>query len=181
MILIMTVSTVVGQLGGGYLADRTNKRLMIVCALLAQAISLVVLALANAYWMLIVFGILAGVGWGARVPAMQALRADYFGGKAFGRIMGFSSLVIMFGMIFGPVFAGVVYGRDRQLPRAPSWCWPRAAVVGALFFWLAVKPSLPVRPGRRRGRFARVARARSRASEAREELPELRQCDGPGA
>ena len=87
VILVMTVSTVVGQLGGGYLADRTNKRLMIVCALLAQAISLVVLALANAYWMLIVFGILAGVGWGRaragdagaarRLLRGQGLRQDH--------------------------------------------------------------------------------------------------------
>ncbi|MYE45813.1 MAG: MFS transporter [Chloroflexi bacterium] len=146
VILVMTVSTVVGQLGGGYLADRTNKRLMIVCALLAQAVSLVVLALANAYWMLIVFGILAGVGWGARVPAMQALRADYFGGKAFGRIMGFSSLVIMFGMIFGPVFAGVVYDVTGSY-RGAFVVLAGAAVVGALFFWLAVKPSLPVARG----------------------------------
>ena len=45
VILLMTVTTVVGQLGGGYLADRTNKRLTIVFALLAQAVSLVVLAL----------------------------------------------------------------------------------------------------------------------------------------
>ena len=91
----------------------------------------------------IVFAILAGAGWGARVPAMQALRADYFGGKAFGRIMGFSSLVIMFGMIFGPVFAGVVYDVSGSY-RGAFMVLACAAVVGALFFWLAVKPSLPV-------------------------------------
>ena len=146
VILVMTVSTVIGQLGGGYLADRTNKRLTIVFALLGQAISLVVLALASSYWMLIVFAIFAGVGWGARVPAMQAMRAEYFGGKAFGTIMGFSSLVIMFGMILGPLFAGFVYDVTGSY-RGAFMVLSGAAVVGAAFFWLAVRPALPVAEG----------------------------------
>ena len=57
--------------------------------------------------------------------------------------MGFSSLVIMFGMIFGPVFAGVVYDVTGSY-RGAFVVLAGAAVVGALFFWLAVKPSLPV-------------------------------------
>ena len=146
VILLMTVTTVVGQLGGGYLADRTNKRLTIVFALLGQAISLVVLALASSYWMLIVFAIFAGVGWGARVPAMQAMRAEYFGGKAFGTIMGFSSLVVMFGMILGPLFAGFVYDVTGSY-RGAFMVLSGAALVGAVFFWLAVRPAPPVAQG----------------------------------
>ena len=160
VILLMTVTTVVGQLGGGYLADRTNKRLTIVFALLGQAISLVVLALASSYWMLIVFAIFAGVvGWGARVPAMQAMRAEYFGGKAFGTIMGFSSLVVMFGMILGPLFAGFVYdvtGSYRGAFHGAVRSGPRGR--GVL---LARRPPRPPgRPGRRRWRFALVNDAR---------------------
>ena len=146
VILLMTVTTVVGQLGGGYLADRTNKRLTIVFALLGQAVSLVVLALASSYWMLIVFAIFAGVGWGARVPAMQAMRAEYFGGKAFGTIMGFSSLVVMFGMILGPLFAGFVYDVTGSY-RGAFMVLSGAALVGAVFFWLAVRPAPPVALG----------------------------------
>ena len=146
VILLMTVTTVVGQLGGGYLADRTNKRLTIVFALLGQAISLVVLALASSYWMLIVFAIFAGIGWGARVPAMQAMRAEYFGGKAFGTIMGFSSLVVMFGMILGPLFAGFVYDVTGSY-RGAFMVLSGAALVGAVFFWLAVRPAPPVAQG----------------------------------
>lgn len=37
---------------------------------------------------------------------MQALRADYFGRHAIGKIMGFSSLIIVIGQIGGPLIAG---------------------------------------------------------------------------
>ena len=37
---------------------------------------------------------------------MTTIRADYFGRTHFASIMGFSSLVVMLGMIGGPLFAG---------------------------------------------------------------------------
>ena len=52
-----------------------------------------------------------GLAWGVRGPLMTALRADYFGSRSFGAIMGFSSLIVMLGMSFGPVLAG--YMADR--------------------------------------------------------------------
>ena len=88
VIPLLGVSAVVGLLGGGYLADRTNKRPLIACALLGLAIGVMALALASAYWMLIVFAALAGIGSGALRPTLLAMLADYFGGKAIGTIMG---------------------------------------------------------------------------------------------
>ena len=40
---------------------------------------------------------------------MVALRADYFGPKSFGTIMGISSLIVMLGMTGGPIISGVLY------------------------------------------------------------------------
>jgi MFS family permease len=39
---------------------------------------------------------------------MGAMRADYFGRKAFASVMGFSSLVVMFGSVGGPLVIGLV-------------------------------------------------------------------------
>ena len=47
-----------------------------------------------------------GLAWGVRGPLQQAIRADYFGATDFGKIMGFSSLIIMMGMVIGPFLAG---------------------------------------------------------------------------
>ena len=146
VMLLMGVSAVVGLLGGGYLADRTNKRLLIACALLGQAISMVALALASTYWMLIVFAVLAGVGSGALLPTLLAMLADYFGVKAIGTIMGFWSLVIMCAGILGPGFVGSVYDATGSY-RGAFMVLACAAVVGSLLFWLAVKPTLPAEAG----------------------------------
>ena len=145
VILLLTATTAAGHLLGGLAADRVNKRLLIVCAMLAHALGLLTLALAGGYWMLIVFALLLGAGWGARVPAMQALRADYFGGRAFGTIMGFSSLVIMFGMILGPLIAGASYDATGSY-RGAFVLLAAAAACGAAFFWFAARPAWPGAP-----------------------------------
>ena len=142
VILVLTATTVVGQIGGGFIADRVNKRLLIVFAMLGHSSGLLVLAFADAYWMLLVFAVLLGLGWGTRTPAMQALRADYFGGRSFGTIMGFSSLIIMFGMILGPLIAGLSYDVTGSY-RSGFVVLATAAMAGAAFFWFAKPPDPP--------------------------------------
>ena len=142
VIMVLTIATVVGQIGGGVIADRVNKRLLIVIAMLGHSSGLMVLAFADAYWTLFVFAVLVGLGWGARVPAMQALRAEYFGGRSFGTIMGFSSLIIMFGMILGPLIAGASYDITGSY-RTGFVLLATAATAGAAFFWFAVRPAPP--------------------------------------
>jgi MFS family permease len=104
----LTAMQVVGQLLGGFLGDRFNKRAILVVTMLGHAAGLLFLAFATAFWMLIAFGVLHGVAWGARGPLTQSLRAQYFGRKSFGTIMGFSSMIIMLGMTTGPIVAGVL-------------------------------------------------------------------------
>lgn len=142
VILLLTTTTVIGQLGGGFISDRVNKRYVAGVAMLGHSSGLLILALANAYWMLLAFAVLFGIGWGARVPAMQAMRADYFGGRSFGTIMGFSSLVIMFGMISGPLIAGASYDLTGSY-RGGFVLLAVAATVGAAFFWFAKPPAVP--------------------------------------
>ncbi|MYD65312.1 MAG: MFS transporter [Chloroflexi bacterium] len=109
MLTIMTVTQVVGQMAGGYLGDRYDKRLLIVVAMLFNAGALGLLAFAGSLWMVVAFAILNGIGFGARIPLTTALRADYFGGKYYGTITGFSSMVVTVGIIIGPLAAGFSY------------------------------------------------------------------------
>ncbi len=67
--------------------------------------TLLILALASGPLMVWVFVLLHGVAWGLRGPLQQAMRADYFGATDFGKIMGFSSLIVMTGMMIGPIVA----------------------------------------------------------------------------
>ena len=136
VVALMTGFQMCGQVCGGFLGDRLNKRLICVICMFAHAIGLLLLGYTSSYTsgsfieasagspatlmpgpasepsstitflMVLLFAVLHGLGWGIRGPLMVALRADYFGPSSFGTIMGFSSLIVMLGMSAGPIFAG---------------------------------------------------------------------------
>ncbi len=108
-ITIQTLGQIAGQLLATLFGDRVPKRPFVILALLGHATAMLLLALAEGLPLIYVAVVINGVAWGSRGPLMMGLRADYFGPRRFGTIMGFSSLVIMIGMIIGPIFAGVMY------------------------------------------------------------------------
>jgi len=108
VVALMTVTQIVGQLGGGWAGDRFSKRVLVVACMLAHAAALLLLAHATAFAMVVGFAVLHGLAWGVRGPLMSAIRADYFGSRAFGTITGLSSMVVMLGMMGGPLIAGVL-------------------------------------------------------------------------
>ncbi|NIR58067.1 MAG: MFS transporter, partial [Gammaproteobacteria bacterium] len=61
--------------------------------------------------MVLAFALLHGFAWGVRGPLMGSIRADYFGRRAFGVIMGIANIFAMVGMIIGPLLVGVVVDR----------------------------------------------------------------------
>ena len=142
VVSLMTAFQMAGQLGGGYLGDRFNKRYLSVGCMVAHTLGLVLLAYADNFLMVMAFTALHGLAWGIRGPLMVALRADYFGPSSFGTIMGFSSLIVMLGMSGGPIFAGYmadVYG-DYVMGYA---ILAGAAFVGGFSFLAAVRPRHP--------------------------------------
>ena len=102
----MTGAQLIGLFLGGYLGDRFEKRLICVVCMLGHFIGLLAVTYAETLWWIFTFVVFHGLGWGIRGPLMVALRADYFGPKSFGTIMGISSLIVMIGMTCGPGFRG---------------------------------------------------------------------------
>ena len=136
---LMTGVQLLGLFLGGYLGDRFNKRFICVCCMIGHFIGLLAVTYATNYWWLAVFVICHGLGWGIRGPQMVALRADYFGPRAFGTIMGISSLVVMIGMTAGPIICGVmfdIYGDYKLAFTAMAV----VSLTGSLCFWAARPP-----------------------------------------
>jgi len=105
---------------------------------------LLLLAHATAFWMLVVFAVLHGASWGVRGPLMSAIRADYFGAASFGTISGLSSMVLMVGMMGGPLVAGII--ADRTGSYVPGFqILAGLAALGSVFFVLATPPGPPRR------------------------------------
>jgi MFS family permease len=140
VVALMTVMQATGQLSGGWLGDRVSKRWICAGCMLGHATALMVLALANAYWMVLLFAVLHGLSWGMRGPLMAGIRADYFGAASFGAITGMSSMVVMFGMILGPLVAGVL--ADRTGSYVPGFSVLAAlAAAGSVAFVRARRPA----------------------------------------
>ena len=142
VVTLMTVVQIAGQLLGGWLGDRYSKRLLCVGCMLAHGIGFMFLAFAANTAMVLAFALLHGFGWGVRGPLIVALRADYFGTASFGTIMGFSSLIAMFGMTLGALFAGVM--RDAFGDYTIGFAvLATCSALGAVLFGIATRPQPP--------------------------------------
>lgn len=140
VVVLMTVMQGLGQVTGGLLGDRYSKRLISAACMLAHAAGLFVLAFATQFWMVLLFAVLHGLGWGIRGPLMSAIRADYFGAGSFGTITGISSMVVMFGMMAGPLVAGILADRTGSYELGFSILAVLAGM-GSIFFVLARRPA----------------------------------------
>ena len=140
VVALLTVMQLTGQLSGGWLGDRFSKRWICAACMLGHAAALMILGLATAFWMVLLFAVLHGLSWGMRGPLMAAIRADYFGSGSFGMISGVSSMVIMFGMMLGPLVAGIL--ADRTGSYVPGFTVLAAfAALGSVAFVRARRPA----------------------------------------
>jgi sugar phosphate permease len=134
----------VGQIGGitlGWtIGDRYEKRFIAAACMLMHATGLLMLTYAKGVAMLIAFALLHGIAWGLRGPFMQAIRAEYFGLRSIGMILGLSSMIIVIGQIGGPLIAGVL--ADLTGSYRPGFTVIAVlAGLGSLFFLLARRPT----------------------------------------
>ena len=142
VVSLITITQIAGQLSGGWAGDRISKRAIVVVCMVGHAAALLLLAHASAYWMVVVFATLHGLAWGMRGPLMAAIRADYFGSGSFGMISGISSMVVMLGMIAGPLVAGILADRTGSYVTGFTVLATLAAL-GSIFFLLARRPDPP--------------------------------------
>lgn len=142
---LLFLCQVVGQLLGGVLGDRFDKRLLCTGCLLSHALAMFVVAYASNAYMVILFTILHGFAWGVRAPLLVSLRADYFGAHIFGRILGFSSMVTMIGMMVGPLVVGLLYDAFQDYGIGFTVIGV-LTLIGSGFFFLATPPKPLMEP-----------------------------------
>ena len=135
---------ITGQLSGGYLGDRVNKRLVIFAAMWMHAVAMLVLAYAESVAGAVVFTALHGMAWGVRGTLLSTIRADYFGRRSYATISGYSSLVAMLGMTAGPLFSGAMFDLVGDY-RSAFVVLAGMAALGSAAALLARKPSLVLR------------------------------------
>ncbi len=143
-ITLMTAFQVVGVLIGGWLGDKLRKNRMSAVCMLMHMAGLLLLTYALGPVMLVGFAVLHGLAWGVRGPFMQAIRADYFGRKSIGMILGLSALLTAVGQVLGPLLAGIM-GDATGNYMLGFTVLALIAGAGSALFWFAKPPPLPVK------------------------------------
>jgi MFS family permease len=130
-----------GTLLGGFIGDRYDKRLIAFGCMAGHALALLMVAYATSALMVFGFAALHGAAWGLRGPMMAAIRADYFGRRSYGAILGTSSVITMFGSILGPLVAGFLadYFGDYQIG------FTLLAVLSGLGSWFFLSAKRPIK------------------------------------
>lgn len=141
IISLQTGAQVLGILVGWMLGDRYEKRVIAAGCMFAHMIGLLLLTYAVSLSMLVAFALLNGLAWGIRGPFMQAMRADYFGLKSIGMIIGISSIIVVLGNVGGPMFAGLAADATGNY-KVGFTILALLAGMGSAFFWFARKPHL---------------------------------------
>ncbi len=144
---LLTFFQIAGQISGGFLGDRFDKRIIATICMAMHCVGILALAYAFNVAMVFAFAALHGWAWGARGPLMQAIRADYFGTGSFGKIMGVSSMIVAVGSSAGPLIAGLMADYTGNY-EAGFTVLAALAGLGSAFFLLAKKPSPPARGAR---------------------------------
>ena len=107
----MTLCSLIGRLGFGFLGDFTSKRYLIAIALTLQTIGLVIFSFIDIdrIWLIVLFLLIYAPGYGGVIPLMPAVQADYFGTRNFGTIMGLMGVIHMLPGLASPVVAGWIF------------------------------------------------------------------------
>tara|TARA_B100001996_G_scaffold349767_1_gene308697 strand:+ start:22 stop:1254 length:1233 start_codon:yes stop_codon:yes gene_type:complete len=104
--IAFTVSTVVGRLGSGYLADKYGNKLILTIGYFLVSIGTIGLFFANDIYVTMIFLFICGPGFGASIPIRASIIAEYFGTINFGTINGFCVFVSTLGAVIGPWIVG---------------------------------------------------------------------------
>lgn len=125
-----------GRVLFGSLSDRMGRVKAATLSYLSSALGVLALLFGEASWLLYLYAILFGLGFGARGPILSAMAADIFQGKNYSRIYGLIILGNSVGMALGPWWGGLVYDLVGNYTLA-FWGAILAAALACLSVWLA--------------------------------------------
>jgi MFS family permease len=101
-----------GRVIFGFIADRLSKQAAYTLNIAMTIIgvgALMVLRDPSQAWLLYVYVIFFGIGFGSRAVIFSALTADIFSGKGFGSILGYSTVAVGIGGALGSYLGGAFH------------------------------------------------------------------------
>ncbi len=133
----MAVISVIGRLLFGWLGDIFPKRLVVAGGLVSLTLGMIALAFSTNIWHVLLALLLYGPSYGGLATMMSAMRAEYFGRRAFATIAGFMGTVMMLGTLSAPVYAGWIF--DVTASYRIAFLSFAGLTIAAIFLILAAK------------------------------------------
>ncbi len=148
VVLTYGVAGAISQLAAGFLGDRMPKQPLISISVAVQGLGMLVAATVTTFSGAYIFAVLYGIGLGARVPLLTAIRGDFFGRRNFATILGVSQVPMNFAMVGAPIAAGYLFDTLGNYTIA-FLALAMFNFLGAGMILISRKPALPERRQRR--------------------------------
>jgi MFS transporter, OFA family, oxalate/formate antiporter len=133
-----------GRVVFGFIADLLSKQAAYTLNILMTLVgvgALMVLRDPSQNWLLYIYVIFFGIGFGSRAVIFSALTADIFSGKGFGSILGYSTVAVGVGGALGSWLGGAFY--DWTGSYLVSFALSALVLAGSdICIWLASIPSV---------------------------------------
>lgn len=112
---------IIGRIGFGWLGDRMDRIKIATFALALTGVGVWLLFLVSMknLWLIPIFIVVFGIGWGGIVPMLPGLVIKFFGKNRLASISGCISSIMMVGMIIGAPLAGWIF--DRKGSYGSAW------------------------------------------------------------
>ena len=106
---IIAGGSVIGRLSMGFMSDKVGGRLVLIACLTSATLALVWLLFAREVWMLYVFAVIFGIGYGGIVVLQTVISAELFGLKFLGIILATLTLFATVGIALGSLLTGSIF------------------------------------------------------------------------
>ena len=135
----MVFASLIGRFGFGILGDYIDKRYLLIVTYMLQAIGIFVLDSVHGMNQVWIFVVIYGIAYGGAIPLYFAIVGDYFGRKNYATIRGFQQFFTIPAVVFGPIYAGLVFDLSGDYSFA-FMSFIGTLMVGMVFVFLAKNP-----------------------------------------
>lgn len=139
LVALISFFSILGKLAFGAVADRVDKRLLLLIIMAFIAMQVAFLLVAPPLPVLIVALAIGGLAVGGEFPVWQALVADKFGRISYGSVMGSMQLIVTFASLLSIAYAGYAY--DVAGNYSIAFISFIGMIGGAMVFVLFISPS----------------------------------------
>ena len=135
----MVFASLIGRFGFGILGDYIDKRYLLIVTYMLQAGGIFVLDSVQGMNQVWVFVVIYGIAYGGAIPLYFAIVGDYFGRTNYATIRGFQQFFTIPAVVFGPIYAGLVFDIYGDYSFA-FMSFIGTLIVGMVFVFLARNP-----------------------------------------